>query len=205
VPERERAKAVDKGRAENERWHQRKDGSQFWGSGVVTPLADGTGFVKIFRDLTERRAAERRVRESEALFRLLATNVPQLVFRTKATGDRTWGSPQWIAFTGYSLEESQGFGWIDAIHSQDRPKTIAAWSAARETGEYYIEHRIRRASDGEYRWHQTRARPVTDEDDWVGTSTDVHDMHELQECQKILLPTEKPLHARDCYLRERHR
>lgn len=154
---------------------------------MVTPLADGTGFVKIFRDLTERRAAERRVRESEALFRLLATNVPQLVFRTTATGDRTWASPQWIAYTGYPLETSKGFSWIDAIHPQDRHKTIAAWAEARETGGYYAEHRIRRADDGEYRWHQTRARPVTDEGDWVGTSTDVHGMHELQECQKILL------------------
>ncbi|WP_363352446.1 PAS domain S-box protein [Methylocystis echinoides] len=188
VPERERAEARARGRAEDERWHQRKDGSRFWGSGVMMRLADGSGFVKIFRNLTERRAAEQRVRESEELFRLLATNIPQLVFRTKRNGARSWGSPQWIAFTGLSLEDSLGFGWVDAVHPEDREDTLAAWTRAWESGEYYVEHRFRRVADGEFRWHQTRAKPVADIDgDWVGTSTDVHDMREFQERQQILL------------------
>jgi PAS domain S-box-containing protein len=190
VPERERAEARANGRAEDERWHVRKDGSRFWGSGIVRPLADGSGFVKTFRDLTERRAAEQRVRESEDLFRLLATNIPQLVFRTKGSGERVWGSPQWIVFTGLSFEDSLGFGWLDAIHPEDREATVAGWATAAKTGEYYAEHRLRRSSDGEYRWHQTRAKPVADADgdgDWVGTSTDVHEMRGLQERQKVLL------------------
>lgn len=188
APERERAEARAKGRAEDERWHQRKDGSRFWGSGVIMRLADGSGFVKIFRNLTERRAAEQRVRESEELFRQLATNIPQLVFRTKRNGARSWGSPQWIMFTGLSLENSLGFGWLDAVHPEDREVTRATWATAGESGEYYVEHRLRRAGDGEYRWHQTRAKPVAGlEGDWVGTSTDVHDMRECQERQQVLL------------------
>ncbi|MBW4634215.1 MAG: response regulator [Iphinoe sp. HA4291-MV1] len=55
-------KAVTEGRAENERWHRRKDGSRFWGSGIVTPLRDETGqlrgFCKILRDFTERKRIE---------------------------------------------------------------------------------------------------------------------------------------------------
>jgi len=53
--------AVAEGRATNERWHLRKDGSRFWGSGLMMPLRDGDrleGFVKIMRDHTERRQAE---------------------------------------------------------------------------------------------------------------------------------------------------
>lgn len=188
VPEQERADARAKSRAEDERWHQRKDGSRFWGSGVLMRLSNGSGFVKIFRDLTDRRAAEQRVRESEKLFRLLATNIPQLVFRTQGSGSRKWGSPQWIAFTGLSLEDSLGFGWLDAVHPEDREVTIAAWTTARTNGEYYVEHRLRRAADGEYRWYQTRAKPVLDiEGDWVGTSTDVHELREFQERQQVLL------------------
>jgi PAS domain S-box-containing protein len=190
VPEHERVEAQASGRAEDERWHVRKDGSRFWGSGLAMPLADGSGFVKIFRDLTERRAAEERVRQSEDLFRLLATNIPQLVFRTKGSGERTWGSPQWVVFTGLSFEDSLGFGWLDAIHPEDRNATVAEWATAAETGEYYIEHRLKRSTDGEYRWHQTRAKPVADgqgDGDWVGTSTDIHEMRGLQERQKVLL------------------
>src|SRR5215216_2063792 len=58
-PAREMALARSQGRAANERWHLRKDGSTFWGSGVMLPLADHRrGFLKIFRDRTQERAQE---------------------------------------------------------------------------------------------------------------------------------------------------
>jgi two-component system, chemotaxis family, CheB/CheR fusion protein len=69
-PAKEAGRALNEGRAENERWHVRKNGSRFWGSGLVHPLRDDTGapigFVKIMRDLTEQKAAEEAVRTSEA-------------------------------------------------------------------------------------------------------------------------------------------
>lgn len=55
-------KAVTEGRAEDERWHVRKDGSRFWASGFVTPLLDESGqlrgFCKILRDFTEQKRGE---------------------------------------------------------------------------------------------------------------------------------------------------
>ncbi|GAB4023276.1 ATP-binding response regulator [Spirosoma koreense] len=61
-PQGEAQKAIQEGRAENERWHQRKDGSRFYGSGVTTPLReeDGVigGLVKVMRDLTAQKLAE---------------------------------------------------------------------------------------------------------------------------------------------------
>ncbi|MEW5860569.1 MAG: ATP-binding protein [Cyanobacteriota bacterium] len=59
---KELRKALTEGRAENERWHVRKDGSRFWGSGIVTSLRDENGqlqgLAKIMRDFTERKQAE---------------------------------------------------------------------------------------------------------------------------------------------------
>ncbi|CAN7767059.1 ATP-binding protein [Variovorax sp. LjRoot84] len=54
IPEQEMQTAADAGRAENERWHRRKDGSRFFASGVMTPLdgVAGPGFAKIARDMT---------------------------------------------------------------------------------------------------------------------------------------------------------
>jgi PAS domain S-box-containing protein len=191
VPESERTQALIRGRAEDERWQVRKSGEQFFASGLLMPLADkNSGFVKILRDRTQLHQAESRLRENEEHFRLLATNIPQLVFRSKFDGNRTWGSPQWIAFTGLSLADSVGFGWLDAVHPDDRAETVGNWQSAREAGEYYIEHRIRRAVDSTYRWHQTRARPIEGADivsDWVGTMTDVHDLRGLQDRQKVLM------------------
>ena len=74
VPHHEAQQALTQGRAENERWHIRKDGSQLYGSGVVTPLLDETGRVvgllKIMRDLTTQKQAEVRLSESEKRLRL---------------------------------------------------------------------------------------------------------------------------------------
>src|ERR1700748_825500 len=64
VPHGEMQSAIRNGRAADERWHQKKDGSCFWGSGEMMPLKDEAGvvqgFVKIVRDQTERRQAEER-------------------------------------------------------------------------------------------------------------------------------------------------
>lgn len=66
-PGREMAHARAEGRAENERWHMRKDGSRFWGSGVMLPLAGGGagGYLKIFRDRTAERGAIEQLKEAD--------------------------------------------------------------------------------------------------------------------------------------------
>src|SRR5690606_12829186 len=64
---REMQTAREEGRAQNERWHARKDGSIFYGSGSVMPLRDKSGglkgFVKIMRDLTESKRNEEALRQ----------------------------------------------------------------------------------------------------------------------------------------------
>lgn len=66
APEAEMATALREGRAEDERWHLRRDGTRFWASGLMMPLrdADGEGeprgFLKIMRDQTDKKRAEDR-------------------------------------------------------------------------------------------------------------------------------------------------
>ncbi len=68
-PEFEMQRSVTEGRAENERWHVRKDGSRFWGSGLTMPLRDGKdnlqGFLTIMRDHTERMQMEEDLRHAK--------------------------------------------------------------------------------------------------------------------------------------------
>ena len=76
VPEQELCKAAATGRAEDERWHLRKDGTRFWASGIVEPLRDDSktllGFVKIGRDLAGRKRAERRLIVEHTITRTLS-------------------------------------------------------------------------------------------------------------------------------------
>ncbi len=173
-----------------EKEYFRKDGSRWWALFAAKLLGGGSG-VEFVLDITERKLTEERLRASEARFRMLATSIPQLVFRSRGNGARTWGSPQWEVFTGLSDARSRGFGWLDAVHPDDRQATLEAWERAEASGECYVEHRIRRAGDGEHRWHQTRAVPLRDEEglttEWVGTSADVHEMRRLQDRQEVLL------------------
>jgi PAS domain S-box-containing protein len=190
VPAEERRRAIAEGRALDERWHQRKDGSRFWASGLLMPLRNGAGFLKVARDRTKEYEAEQRVRAQEERFRILATSIPQLVFTTFPDGSRTWPSPQWIEYTGLSHDDSLGQGWLEAMHPDDRELTRAAWDDSITTGEYLVEHRVWCAAASEYRWHQTRARPlpgVAGAAEWIGTMTDIHDLRTLNDRQVVLL------------------
>jgi PAS domain S-box-containing protein len=195
LPEREIEIAARDGQAPDVRWHQHKNGSRVFIEGMTSPLysEDGSirGFLKIGQDVSERRSAQEALEASEQRMRTLVTGIPQMVFRSHGTGERIWGSPQWIEYTGISLEESVGYGWLDGMHPDDRENTMTAWSGVEERGEYYCEHRILHAAAGEYRWHQTRAAPLRDKDgsivEWLGTSTDVEDLRRLQQRQGLLL------------------
>jgi two-component system CheB/CheR fusion protein len=72
VPEKEMITARETGHAEDERWHLRKDGSRFYASGVMTPLKNRRGFLKIARDMTERIKAEQFQRDKEMLQKLVS-------------------------------------------------------------------------------------------------------------------------------------
>ena len=79
APDEETTTALREGRAEDERWHLRKDGTRFWGSGVLTPLRSNSGelrgYAKVMRDRTEQRTFREGLRLREERLRLLVENI----------------------------------------------------------------------------------------------------------------------------------
>ena len=88
--EQELRKAAEEGRARDERWHVRRDGSRFWASGVVTPLRDEQGllrgFVKVARDRTERKRVEETLAESDRRMKVVLDSITDSFFAL----DRQW-------------------------------------------------------------------------------------------------------------------
>ncbi|WP_165982903.1 PAS domain S-box protein [Dankookia rubra] len=169
------------GVAPNVRWHIRKDGRRVFIDGTVIALRgrDGglRGFLKIGQDVTERRAVEEQLRESETRQRALIEGLPQLVWRSADGGDWTWAGPQWSTYTGLSGEASLGRGWLDALHPDDRGAALKAWQEAGSDGVVRVDCRIRQADTGHYGWFQMRGMPVRNGGDevvdWIGSCTDI--------------------------------
>ncbi|HEY2102715.1 MAG TPA: PAS domain S-box protein [Chthoniobacterales bacterium] len=97
-PEQELERAKADGRVESEGWRRRKDGSRFWASAVITALHDKTGklvgYAKVTRDLTDRKMAEERLRQSEEQFRRLVDGVEEYAIYMLDPSGRvaTWNS-----------------------------------------------------------------------------------------------------------------
>ncbi len=137
--------------------------------------AAGAGLV--VADVTIRKRAERRLRESEERFRILIETSANIVWTASPGGEFTGLQLGWTAFTGQTEEEYAGFGWQQAIHRDDRAEVLDLWQhAVTERRPYETEHRLHRA-DGEWRMMEVRGVPLVDDDgqvrEWVGSHTDI--------------------------------
>jgi PAS domain S-box-containing protein len=164
--------ARKEGVAPNVRWHIRKDGRRVFIEGSTRALrdADGTllGFLKIGQDVTERRAAEERLRESEERFRqfgeassdlIWIRNAETLQFEYVSPAFETiYGQSRKTVLTGDTLQR-----WADLIHPEDREQTLVRIKEVRAGERITHEFRIVRPSDGEIRWIEDTDFPILDE------------------------------------------
>ena len=142
-------------------------------------------------DIHDQRTGMEALRQSEIRFRTLVEGMPQLVWKAMDAGKWTWASPQWIEYTGLSEEASRMMGWLRAFHPDDREQAKAAWTQAEAGQPLRINGRIWHEKEKRYRHFQTRATAARDDNghviEWLGTSTDVDDIVQLQEEQQVLV------------------
>ncbi len=147
-------------------------------------------FTILFTDITERRQAVQKIKESEEQFSTLADNMENLAWLADGEGWIYWYNKRWLEYTGLTLEEMQGWGWQKVHHPDhiDRVMEISKkiWHIS-ETFE--LTFPLRR-HDGEYRWFLTRGYPVTNEEGkiirWIGTNTDIDEQKKAEEQFRVL-------------------
>lgn len=129
------------------------------------------------QDITESKQAEEKLKASEKRYRSLIVATTQVVWTTNANGEVSDDIPSWRELTGQTEQEIKGWGWMNALHPEDRDRTAIAWRNALMTRSLCeTEYRVRQR-DGEYRHFTLRSVPVLEDDgtirEWVGTLTDI--------------------------------
>ena len=129
------------------------------------------------QEISDRQKAAEALQRSESRYRSLIIATTQAVWTTDATGQTTEPLPTWQNLTGQTDEDVQGWGWLNAIHRDDRERIRQEWNQAVSTKRIYqTEYRLRMV-DGSYRDMAVRGVPVFTADgtiqEWVGTCTDI--------------------------------
>jgi hypothetical protein len=134
------------------------------------------GVTFIVLDITERKKSEEALTASQHLFQTLAQVSPVGIFRTGPDGYTTYVNPKWMELSGLTYEEALGFGWLKAVHPDDREQLEGKWKTDFQLKESSkAEYRFLR-SDGNIVWVTGDAAPEWNNDKiigYIGTITDI--------------------------------
>ena len=212
TPEKELRIARSEGRAAQRRWHVRKDGSRFWGDGVLKAVRDGDGrlrgYSRMVRDTTERWQTEEALRRSEERFRIVARATNDAVWDWNLQTNRVWWNDSVTTLFGYSREEVScdaaanggATWWYQHIHAEDRDRVVASIYAtitSREQ-EWSAEYRFERR-DGSHSDIHDRGFVVYDEQNnparMIGSMMDITERKHAERERAALLTLEREARA----------
>jgi len=137
-------------------------------------------------DIAERIKGEVELVESIQRYCFLADTIPQILWTTRKDGTLDYYNRRLYEYTEMTFEQAKDWGFTSLLHPDDQQLYNDRWKKALQIGSNYeMECRLKRASDGMYRWHLCRALPMRNHDGeiqhWVGTCTDIHEQKLVEE------------------------
>jgi PAS domain S-box-containing protein len=169
---------------------RRFDGEYRWFLCRACPETDASARVirwcGINSDIDDqRRRAENDLRTVQTNFSGWVESFPGLMVTMSTAGQVELFSQEVLDYFGKTREELRSWALTDAVHPDDLPRVVAAFTESVSTGKpYSIEHRCRRA-DGVYRWFQIRALAVRDQDEqitgWYVVLVDIDDVKRAED------------------------
>jgi PAS domain S-box-containing protein len=176
----------------------RKNGQRFWAEFSPSCNRDEKGaitsFFAVVTDISDRRLAQDKLAESEALFRTLADSAPVLIWMSGVDKTRRYFNRCWLEFTGRSTEQERGEGWTRGVHPDDLGRCAhICHSHVDQRRPFSIDYRLRRR-DGVYRWITDNGVPRFDKDgDFLGFIGSCIDITERMEATERLRQSETGL------------
>jgi PAS domain S-box-containing protein len=121
-------------------------------------------------------------------YRLLVEKSPIMIWRSNLTMECDYFNEIWLNFTGRSMEQEVGNGWVEGVHPQDFDRCLEIYTGHfSKRMPFEMEYRLRRF-DGEYRWILDRGVPFNnfngDFVGYIGSCIDVTEAREARESQK---------------------
>jgi len=116
------------------------------------------GQLGIYLDISRRVRAEKSIRESEELFRLLSAAAPIGIVRCDREGRIVYANQRWGEMTGRAPESALGFGWLEAVHPEERENVARAWKSAVQMGVEVQDEMRLLTPDGNMVWIQWQSR-----------------------------------------------
>ena len=142
--------------------------------------------------LHEQELQTQELRQSEALFRIIADSVPALIWMSGHDQEFTYFNTSWLVFTGRKLHQELGQGWLERMHPEDLERYKNTYdSAFKERDDFQIEYRLKR-SDDTYRWIFDSAAPRYEDGafaGYIGSSIDITEKREIQ--QNLIVSEER--------------
>jgi PAS domain S-box-containing protein len=152
-----------------------------WARGHIYHNSEGEAvqMLGLIADISDRKLTEAALRESEARFRQMADTAPVLVWMSGTDKLCNYLNKPWLDFTGRTLEQEMGNGWIEGVHPDDSQYCLDTYINAFDARQTFkMEYRLRRF-DGEYRWVFDTGVPrfaSTGEFlGYIGSCVDIHD------------------------------
>ncbi len=166
----------------------RPDGTTRWVIGRGEAIRDDNGRIVqihgMVQDITDRKKAEHKLRESEERFRLVANTAPVMIWMSDVGMRFNYFNQPWLEFTGCATDAELGKCWTEIVHPEDLEGCMhVSWTAFDLREPFQMEYRVRRR-DGEYRWLLDHGVPRFDSDctfaGYIGSCIDVTS-HKLAE------------------------
>ena len=171
---------------------QPERGKTYWDWSLTPELDQGGQTISLVFTLletTDHVRIRQRAQESEGRFAAIADTVPVLIWMSDRDKQLTWVNQAWLSFTGRTMEQERGSGWIKSLHPEDGDHFLRQLNDCFEQREEFTMDCRMQTAGGAYRWLSGRAVPRYNNDraflGYVGVFADVSDARESQEQLRI--------------------